>query len=60
MYRNTIAGLPPGKRIFSFFEKNKGRLSKTEFLKICFFSKKSVEMTLNSLEEKNVAKTNLI
>ena len=39
-YRNIIAGLPHGERIF-FFEKNKVRLSKTEFLNFYFFSKKS-------------------
>jgi hypothetical protein len=50
IYRNTLASLPPGKQIYIFFWKIKIRLSKTEFFKFCFFSKKSVKTTLNSLE----------
>ena len=38
-YRDTIAGSPPGERFF--FEKNKIRLSKTEFLNFYFFNKKN-------------------
>ena len=48
-YRNTIAGLPPGERIFFLFFLNKVCLSKTEFLKKKL-AKKLVKMTLNSLE----------
>ena len=50
-YRNTIAGSPRSKWFFfCFFWKNKVRLSKTEFLNFIFFSKKSLKITLNSLE----------
>ncbi len=37
-YRNTIAGLPHGERIYIFSEKI--RLSKNEFLNFCFLAKK--------------------
>ena len=39
-YRNTMPGSPPGEWIFIYFWKNKVRLSKIEFLNMCFFSKK--------------------
>jgi hypothetical protein len=44
-YRNTIAGLPHGEQFF-FFEKIRFASQKLIFL----FSKKTIKMTLNSLE----------
>jgi hypothetical protein len=50
IYRNTIAHSLPSEGIFIYLKKNKVRLSKIEYVNFCFFSKKSVKMTLNSLE----------
>jgi hypothetical protein len=47
-YRNTIAGSPPGKRIFVFFEKIRFASQKLNFS--IFLANKLVKMTLNSLE----------
>ena len=49
MYRNTIACLSHGKRIF-FFGKIRFASQKIEFLNFHFLAKKSVKMTLNGLE----------
>jgi hypothetical protein len=47
-YRNTIAGLPLGERIFTFFEKKSFASQKLNFSILYFSKKKSVKMTLNS------------
>jgi hypothetical protein len=39
LYRNTIAGLPPGERIFIFFEKIRFASQKQNFSNFSFLAK---------------------
>jgi hypothetical protein len=43
LYRNTIAGSPPGERIFIFFEKIRFASQKLNFSIFHFLAKKSVK-----------------
>jgi hypothetical protein len=49
-YRNTIAGSPPGERIFIYFEKIRFASQELILSIFCILAKISVKMTLNSLE----------
>ena len=53
-YHNTIAGSSPGKQIFIYFEKNKVRLSKNEFLNFHFLAQKFSKFDLKWLKNKKI------
>ena len=50
LYRNIIASSSPREQILFFFEKIRFASQKLNFSIFCFFSKKPIKMTLNSLE----------
>ena len=59
-YRKTIAGSPPHERIYFFFEKIKFASQKLNLSIFVFQQKKSIKMTLNSLEVKKCCKKEFI